>query len=83
LSPMATMASPHSVNHSIDLDRCTQEYVDTINAYRVRLKFLPLQRSDDLTRRAVDRANELAATDRIENSPPDQLLINNEPIGET
>ncbi len=69
--------------NKIDLDRITKEYLETINEYRFHLGFSSLELSNELTNRAIHRANELSSQNHVENTNRLDLIYNNEPIGET
>ena len=67
----------------IDLDRLTMEYLDAINEYRLQLELLPLELSDELTHRALERAAQLSMQAHTDVTNRWDLLYNNEPLGET
>ena len=81
----ASLVSQHRYQsqQEINLDRLTEEYLQAINGYRFHLGLLPLELSEELTYRALNRASQLSFDNRIENANPFQLTYNDEPIGET
>lgn len=81
----ASLVSQHRYQRQqeIDLDRLTEEYLQAINSYRFHLGLLPLELSEELTYRALNRASQLSVDNRIENTNRIQLTFNDEPIGET
>jgi uncharacterized protein YkwD len=69
--------------NQIDFDRLAKEYLNAINEYRFHLGYSSIELSNELTKRALQRANELSSQDHIENTNRFDLIYNNEPIGET
>ncbi|UJR27705.1 hypothetical protein I4U23_008982 [Adineta vaga] len=68
------------ISSDIDLDRLTEQYLERINEYRFQLGFSPLEFSDKLTNRALQRALELSRQNYIETSDRSNLMFNDEPI---
>ena len=66
-----------------DLTHFSEEYLKTINHYRSNLCLLPLQLSNALKDRAVQRATQLALENQIESSDPVDLIYKSKPLGET
>lgn len=78
-----TTALTNPSNNTLDLDRLTKEYLQMINEYRFQLAFPPLELSNELTDRALQRARILSSQNHVENSNQFDLIYDNQPIGET
>lgn len=72
-----------TLSNTIDIDRLTKEYLQTINEYRFQLGFSSLELSNELTERALRRARDLSSQNHVENSHRFDLSYDNQPIGET